>query len=110
METDRELLEWAAKAAGIYRATHPCLGKDFMVVVEPCGTSWNPLVSDADALMLAVLLCFEIKIGDYGTSVRSTGGSWHGCEAHMHGGIESATRRAITRAAAEIGKQKGKQE
>ena len=57
---------------------------------------------------LAVKLRMTVRVEDYGGSARIEGkphGEWSGCEAHMYGGIEAATRRAIVRAAAAIGKE-----
>jgi hypothetical protein len=80
--TDKELLELAAKAAD-YRYWQ----------IEDI---WNPLTDDGDALRLAVKLCLldnhEIAIAPVNV--------WHGDDPY------AATRRAIVRAAAEIGKQK----
>ena len=65
------------------------------------------------ALRLAVKLRMIVRVEDYGASARIEGkphGAWNGCEAHLYGGIESATRRCIVRAAAELaraGAQKG---
>jgi hypothetical protein len=97
--TDRELLELAAKAAG-----------DGIVFYGECwraqsGREWNPLLDDGDALRLAVKLNLWLHVEEYGASARRAGGAWLGCEAHLHGGIEVATRRAIVRAAAAIGKE-----
>lgn len=65
---------------------------------------WNPLSEDADALQLAVKLHMKFDLSNYGAAARVGAGSWYGYEAHIHGGIESAARRAIVRAAAEIGR------
>ena len=101
MTTDRELLELAAKAAGI-----TC----WQGVPYTNGRIWNPLTSDADALRLAVKLhLFVIVEGDQPDDPRrrtlvghrSIGSKWG---AHS-GDPYAATRRAITRAAAEIGRQ-----
>lgn len=98
--TDRELLELAAKAAGIecwYLADLQYFGPKHRPIV------WRPLSDDGDALRLAVKLNFQVGIGPNGVEVASL------CEKHYHyDGIRddanAATRRAITRAAAEIGK------
>ena len=99
--TDRELLELAAKAAGM-----TLLGSADEKGVYPSGMcgAWNPLTDDGDALRLAVKLGMLLKVQEYGASVRVGVSRWWGMEAHLHGGIEAATRRAITRAAAEIGR------
>lgn len=115
--TDCELLVLAAKAAGLgyddgnFAAPEEDLGGWGMVAC--LGLFWNPLTDDGDALRLAVKLRLELKVVDYGATVRSLEKrQWSAYEAHLHGGIEAATRRAIVRAAAEIGapgndKQKG---
>jgi hypothetical protein len=103
--TDRELLEWAAKAAGIL----PALGRD--VDVSPdgglmiCGggevLQWNPLRHDGDALRLAVRLGIDI----FG-SVDARFCEWGGGTTSEPCGNDpdAAQRRAIVRAAAEIGR------
>lgn len=99
MRTDRELLELAAKAAGFHFSwVGP--DQDIPEILEK-GT-WNPLAFDGDALRLAVKLQLWLHVEEYGASARRAGGAWLGCEAHIHGGIESAARRAIVRAAAAL--------
>lgn len=107
---DRELLELAAKAAGIelqrWRTVpHECflLKPDFQ---EGVGVNWNPITEDGDALRLAVKLglIVDVDIANCVTTVDYTAGEdFVLCEGH---GIDAnkATRRAITLAAAEIGK------
>jgi hypothetical protein len=97
--TDRELLELAAKAAG----------NGFVIGY------WNPLTDDGDAFRLAVkcgisVLQFPACIG--------TGWPQNGLPARLIGfdppyedissgqDVLAATRRAIVRAAAEIGRNK----
>lgn len=99
--TDRELLELAAKAAGIEVLEFAHGG---IISKYPCGHIWNSLEDDGDALRLAVKLNLWVHIEKYGTSARKAGGAWTRCESQIHGGIEQATRSAITRAAAEIGR------
>ena len=117
--TDRELLELAAKAAGIkgfrYVNNEPIQGgyrtglwsdlyEDF----------WNPLTDDGDALRLAVKLRLEI-VRNRITDARLPVVSCHKIYVDVHeeerwqwefdeAGPYAATRRAITRAAAEIGR------
>ena len=107
MNEDKELLELAAKAAGI----EP-LGKafemngDFAGFCMPARKVWNPLTDDGDALRLAVKLNLGISIpihqtikadvicfSDSRVNVREEGNDPY-----------AATRRAIVRAAAEIGR------
>lgn len=101
--TDRELLELAAKAAGIEK------GEDRtecgISTTLPCGRHehlprWNPLTDDGDALRLAVKLLFEIDMGRGCIAVRHSTGIKI-LEAFNHDPY-AATRRAIVRAAAEI--------
>jgi hypothetical protein len=86
--TDRELLELAAKAAGLEVVTPTMLTYG----------QWNPLTDDGDALRLAV------KLNLFNT--RSNGYEWPDAElfARHEDDPYAATRRAIVRAAAEIGK------
>ena len=115
--SDHELLELAAKAAGIKVPEEgPWGGIDANGVwkdVSPGGDGariwrWNPLTHDGDALRLAVKLELRIMtpcmsecdpyavVDDYDRNkIR---------ENSDDGDIYSATRRAIVRAAAEIGK------
>jgi hypothetical protein len=84
---DKELLYLAAKAAGIEVVTPTMLeyGK------------WNPLEDDGDALRLAVKLGLGI-VFTHGRIIVGLDGK---CIAEDE---EGNTRRAIVRAAAEIGK------
>jgi hypothetical protein len=89
--TDRELLELAAKAAGLLEMA---VGdKD----IQRYLLRWNPLTDDGDALRLAVKLDLTVMIG----AVRDVSGqlSLDKSEDDLE-----ATRRAIVRAAAEIGR------
>ena len=151
--TDRELLEQAAKAAGIavVRARlHDPACQDFLIrgsVRNPYQDlgPWNPLADDGDALRLAVNLSITLDFVGRSETVQAnvyanlpkkhrwwaTGGkSWVSQEyvpeemwatgraedcrfadwylqtyPDVVKGIGPATRRAIVRAAAEIGKQ-----
>ena len=104
--TDRELLEAAAKAAGLtIGAWSDNYGAFMYRGVEPGKSWWNPLTDDGDALRLAVKL--EIAINPWaGKTV-----CWHedskviNHEKHdCNDDPYAATRRAIVRAAAEIGR------
>lgn len=90
--TDRELLELAAKAAGIEHVTP--------MMVE--WGKWNPLDDDGDALRLAVRVFLTVEVEDGFTEVL-TGIGMAITESH-NGNALSATRRAIVRAASEIGR------
>jgi hypothetical protein len=99
--TDRELLELAAKAANIY------LGADR----TECGVNvdgvswpqWNPLTDDGDALRLAVKLKLDVLTDCLDGVCISSAQLEEQCEPDL-GDPYAATRRAIVRAAAEIGK------
>ena len=107
MMTDRDLLELAAKAAGLSNFEWEDIGlQEQTVHGDPhygtLGPIWNPLTDDGDALRLAVLLKFMVDVdGVFCTTV--THGAEDFCELHM-GDQYAATRRAIVRAASEIGK------
>lgn len=109
MRTDRELLELAAKAAGlkVWRGTGRQAGMLFASPARPdpdgkvTGLEWNPFTDDGDALRLAVKLRLEVYIHERDT--RAVGGNLD-TAAEQHGtDAYAATRRAIVRAAAEIG-------
>jgi hypothetical protein len=85
--TDKELLELAAKA----------VWGDFADQMLQSG--WNPLTDDGDALRLAVKLELSIQPD---SDLVMVGDMY--CEWEYYTDRGEATRRAITRAAAEIGK------
>jgi hypothetical protein len=104
--TDRELLEAAARAAGIYY----WIDADAVVTHSDTPGStreWNPLTDDGDALRLAVKL--RIAVDPWGAGacvVAFPGGDMAQIrEPHYGDDPERATRRAIVRAAAEIGRR-----
>lgn len=65
MKTDRELLELAAKAAGIEVRPHPNRGISKNLIFIGSNGNWNPLTDDGDALRLAHTLEMQIDLGDY---------------------------------------------
>ena len=107
-ENDREMLELAAKAAGIVYKTDAGY---VWIFEQDLWTCWNPLTDDGDALRLAValgLLVYVMRDAGF-TGIRLPGEHIGGKydEVEMHGTDPyAATRRAIVRAAAEIGRQK----
>lgn len=110
--TDRELLELAAKAAGFLNWTPYNTGL-FVETGHSRGSTgyhWNPLTDDGDALRLAVKLGLAIRALEKCVYVESDPETLLGqasvSELEMYKGDPyAATRRAIVRAAAEIGKQ-----
>jgi hypothetical protein len=110
MSNDRELLEAAAKAAGMQIEWTPNYGGVFLTG-HPCTVIWRPLTDDGDALRLAVKLGMTVSVENDIGAVCATAG-WvagkllpggAGIEA-FEGEARAATRRAIVRAAAEIGR------
>ena len=110
--TDKELLELAAKAAGIHidysrfngsgaGNTGFDLGGNAVLDWHNYKT-WNPLTDDGDALRLAVKL--RVDIVQFSDLVRADAAGYDDCNEAHDTDPYAATRRAITRAAAEIGK------
>ena len=96
--TDRELLELAAKAAGIDGTFRETPDKSESGIGIHYGFKWwNPLTDGGDALWLAVKLGIDISRAqdDLHTEIGN---------ADYHIDRYTSTRRAIVRAAAEIGK------
>ena len=96
--TDRELLELAAKAAGIpsgwLDAAYDCWEGDPILI----RSAWNPLTNDGDALRLAVKLNMMEEGSKPFVELMWRLATENGADDY------AATRRAIVRAAAEIGK------
>jgi hypothetical protein len=119
---DRELLEAAARAAGMYVLPQPWPDADGWFFGlhhgEPAmhyrlhkgravqGKPWMPLTDDGDALRLAVKLQLRVIAGP-----RKAVASTDSADVIMAEFLEpdpcAATRRAIVRAAAEIGRDGG---
>jgi hypothetical protein len=107
--SDRELLEAAAKAAGIeVRIYHDMVverGTD-CVCVDHRGFKWNPLTNSGDAFELAVKLRLTVNCSY--DEVAICGQEFTQKEVFIERNGEdplAATRRAIVRAAAELGKE-----
>ena len=98
---DRELLELAAKAAG-YKVHGS--GKLFWIWKDSNveWVDWNPLSDDGDALRLAIQLEMDVSFGLRGAVIEQS----HGKKIQELDDNDpyAATRRAIVRAAAEIGR------
>ena len=97
--TDRELLERAAKAAGIVGTYMEVWGDTGIAPDRPDGGLWNPLTDDGDALRLAVRLNFLIH---YSPEFERHMGEWSLQEIY-DADPNDCTRRAIVHAAAAIG-------
>ena len=104
---DRELLELAAKAEGTIFLMDEWK-KEYAHFETKEGFGWNPLTDDGDALRLAVVLDFRIDIDRERAWAAVMAPRHHGIDAVLqtddYGDPYAATRRAIVRAAAEIGK------
>lgn len=110
--SNRELLELAAKAAVLPVEFEDEDGPMDLNGWWPCGRTedghvdewWNPLEDDGDALRLAVKL--DIHVRFYGATIvcETMEGVYLADEVDATGDRTYATRRAIVRAAAEIGK------
>lgn len=102
MSADRELLELAAKAAG-YKFHE----NDGQLWVYYDGTGfriWNPRDDDGDALRLAVKLNICIRTCERHVTAWFDGGSIGVSHFECGGDHYVATRHAILRAAAEVGR------
>lgn len=62
MKTDRELLEMAAKAAGLKECGW--MGPGFVHVADNAFVEWNPLTDDGDALRLAHALGMQLNLDE----------------------------------------------
>lgn len=106
MTTDKELLEKAARAAGI-AYTNPYCNSEYWFVRPGCEfEEWLPLVDDGDALRLAVKLNMQVSVeGDcVYAACNPEGLNFSSFEKGEATGSDpyAATRRAIVRAAAEM--------
>lgn len=95
MSTDRELLELAAKAAGL--EFDMLAGKPIRRDPDGQPVYWNPLTDDGNALRLAVTLDFRVSPG---LAVTKRNGSFGEGSTAKSADPYAATRRAIVRAAA----------
>jgi hypothetical protein len=116
--TDRELLELAAKAAGIVYDINdiyvsPVDGQIHGIAV-PTGKSpishrtWQPLYDDGDALRLAVKLKLNLSVGFFDAAIMvGYTPNTNQCDqvvVPVDTDPYAATRRAIVRVAAQIGR------
>ena len=100
--TDRELLEFAAKAAGPDIFGEP--GLWFRRLAGSHVTGWNPLTDDGDAFRLVVKL--GLSLGPSFDGELAVCFARQGADITEEYGSDptAATRRSIVRAAAAIGK------
>ncbi len=100
--TDRELLELAAKAAGIGGAWRE-YGYSQEGWLDADGNFWNPLTDDGAALRLAVKLQLDLSLGLGGAGVDYVTGTLNELN---NDDPYAATRRAVVRAAAAMALEK----
>ena len=108
--SDKELLELAAKAAGFDAIIEMYglndIGEPLLDANDP-PTVWNPLTDDGDALRLAVKLNIASAVDETAASAMVSLDEVSWCDLkEVSNDPYAATRRAIVRAAAEIGKEK----
>lgn len=98
---DRELLEAAAKAAGIENAMllNEDDGAGWYCKIGK-GKYWRPLTDDGDALRLAVKLGIDLRPREFGSDAACLP---EGITVRQLGEPEESARRAIVLVAAEIG-------
>jgi hypothetical protein len=118
--TDRELLELAAKAAGlpVYESDDGTLQARPILAMKhgggngtmPYEQEWNPLRDDAEAFRLAVKLNLTTRYEpEPDGAIVKVGALWHDefpdywWNEWLEKDAAAATRRAIVRAAADIG-------
>jgi hypothetical protein len=103
--TDRELLEAAAKAAGLeFARWDEARGAMIYPWESPVtdGHLWNPLQDDGDALRTAAALRIDLEYQDAISTVLAVAPNQRGvaCSWSADDDRAAATRRAIVRAAA----------
>ncbi|WP_147408767.1 hypothetical protein [Kushneria sinocarnis] len=110
--SDREMLECAAKAAGLRFAVEQRPNGESVTLVideEKCGNEWNPITNDGDAFRLIAELelnVFHVSGNAYAMPSDSDEPESI-CSYRDSGGKIQAQRRAITLAAARIGGYEG---
>lgn len=111
---DRTMLELAAKACG-YDTSHPWNAERLTLdppvtalCIDGVSTGWDPLTDDGQALRLAVKLKMAVEISHRQLVWAASESLQHTIEIKLDETDDpyAATRRAIVRAAAEIGRTK----
>ena len=113
MMTDREILERAAKAAGIngtcwISSSHSWFKHEGIGYNDDydCQQVWNPLIDDGDALKLVSSLGLYVNSYPIEAGRTVVGGAGATTFEYHGSNAEDATRRAIVRCAAESLMQK----
>ena len=101
--TDRELLELAARAAGIELWHEDVFTNGLTQKVSANGVlRWNPLTDDGDSRRLEVKLAMQVSIFDTFVGVMTRNGVT--VQVALKDDAYAATRLAVLQAAAEEGK------
>lgn len=103
--TDGELLEFAAKAAGVKRSSLDN-GETFYIGVAT-DHAWNPLIYDGDAMRLSAHLRIDLTFYNGFQEVHAEPANSDGLSASIEkygDDLLASARRAIVRAASEIGR------
>lgn len=103
--SDKELLNAAAKAAGITGNWRKLPGKPEQFVKLDY-RPWDPLSRDGDALRLSVALGIDIRYLRDGEVIAVSAGGFV-VRVEEGGSLQEATRRAIVGAAAQMGRGGG---
>ncbi|MDD2341581.1 MAG: hypothetical protein PHV54_01655 [Tolumonas sp.] len=102
--TNKELLELAAKSVGVKLEYRQDCGAHYYNNPETGRERWNPLEDDGQALRVAVKLRLQVSPNDYDTMVNARL-PLHITAVETHNNDQyAATRRAIVRVAADIGR------
>lgn len=101
---DNKLIELAARAVGQKVVRKVECSDGFELVEMSSWLRWNPLEDDGAALRLAVKLRIDLKFYDGRVVAWFDGGLIGTGRIYYGDDPAAATRRAIVRAAAEIGK------
>lgn len=109
MMNDRELLELAAKAAGmeywvVRFGPRSAITERLHITKNGETVAWNPFDDDADVLRLAVDLNFTVSICSHEVEVFTSDGECQSIAISDGEDKHSIVRRAIVLAAAEIGR------
>lgn len=103
--TDGELLEFAAKASGAKKSSLDN-GEPFYIGVAT-DHAWNPLIYDGDAMRLSAHLRLDLTFYNGFQEVHAEPANSDGLSASIEkygDDVLAAARRAIVRAAANIGR------
>lgn len=101
MSSDRELLEKAAKAAGIVGEWSTTMG-GWPCLIVAGAHAWQPMHDDGDALRLLIKLQMHINWAFGNETYICVSGGDEAEESVSGGDPMAATRRAIVRAAAAL--------